>query len=230
MNFILKDLSSPPQIIVHYKEGTEIEIMNDGGFIQLEKSHIVFNYIDGEVRDGETNRVYGKRGDAVAILAYQWLESIGDYVVWLRSSVRPAVALRDYSVSQLPDSHQSGCFWEVPAGMVEENEVGLDGLKAAAVREGIEEIGFTIPVENLSFLGKRVFICVGFYAERIFFLSAEVNWKERAEPKGDGSPYEHGGEVVAVPLKSALSAIDEGYLPDGKTQLAIYRLDGKLNK
>lgn len=225
-NNLVKDLSSPPRIKVLKVDDTSI-VHNEGGFFELESCRIAFHYPSGEVKEAETNRLRGKRGDAVAIVLYEDLPEVGR-VVWLRSCCRPAISLKNYREYGLPDSHEDGCLWEVPAGLVEEDEVGSEGLKRAAVREAEEEAGFSLKEEDFSFLGKRTFTSVGSMGERIFYLMAKVDWKLRKEPKGDGSPYEHGGEVIAIALEDAVAAIADGYLPDAKTEIAIKRLAEKV--
>jgi ADP-ribose pyrophosphatase len=65
-------------------------------------------------------------------------------------------------------------------------------------------------------------------AERHFYFEVEVDPATRREPENDGSPLEHFGAVVAVPLADALAWCAEGMLEDAKTELALRRLAEKL--
>lgn len=218
----------PPNIRL---ELVTADIDNKISFLRAKHDVVKAHHPDGKVsRDFVVSSIVRKRYDAVAIVAYQYDSKAGTFNTYLRSCLRPAAMLRDYSGSKLLEDDHIGNFYEIPAGLVEPDEIGIDGLKDAAAREFDEEIGFTIDPNRFEKLGNRAFTVPGICAERIFFFSVEVKESEiRHEPIGDGHPLEEGGEVKCLPLKEALKFLNDGYLPDIKTEIGLYRLARKLN-
>lgn len=168
--------------------------------------------------------------DAVVIAAHFRVptEGVEEVYVVLRSAVRPPIALRDPSRSPLPEP-ENRALWELPAGLVEPEEKGPDGLRRAAARELLEEAGFEVGASDLHPLGPSVFPAPGLIAERQFFFHVRVDPALQNEPSLDGSPLEEAGQLVAVPLRTALQAAREGLLADSKTELALRRLQEELN-
>ena len=66
------------------------------------------------------------------------------------------------------------------------------------------------------------------FRRRHFFFQVEVSAEEQGEPTLDGSPLEHGGEVILVPLDEALRRCSEGGWSDAKTELGLWRLGAEL--
>lgn len=140
---------------------------------------------------------------------------IGETVfVYLRSAVRPPVALRPIAPKL------DGALWEVPAGLIEPGE----SPQAAARRELEEELGFAVALEALVPLGPPAVPAPGFIGEIHHYFHVRVDPSRRAPPAGDGSPLEDGALVVCVPLDHALAACRAGAIPDAKTELALRRL------
>lgn len=167
--------------------------------------------------------------DAVVIAAHFRAHFRGaeEVYVVLRSAVRPPVSLRKQSRSPLPEP-ESRSLWELPAGLVEPEESGPDGLRRAAARELLEEAGFDVKESALRTLGPSVFPAPGLIAERQFFFHVEVDPENQKPPLLDGSPLEEAGRLVAVPLRVALEAAKDGRLADSKTELALRRLKEDL--
>lgn len=167
--------------------------------------------------------------DAVVVVPYfreSGAEGSTVFVV-LRSALRPPVVLRDPARSPIPEP-ENRSLWEVPAGLVEPEEISLEGLRRAASRELLEEAGFEVPQAALEELGPSSFPCPGVLAERHFYFRAEVRPSQQKAPSLDGSALEEAGELVAVPLEVALRAAREGRLADAKTELALRRLKESL--
>lgn len=217
----------PPNIRL---ELVTADIENKVSFLHARHDVVKAHHPDGKVsRDFVVSSIVRKRYDAVAIVAYQYDSKEETFNTYLRSCLRPAAMLRDYSASNLLEDEHVGNFYEIPAGLVELDETGMDGLKAAAAREFDEEIGFTIEPNRFEKLGSRVFTIPGICAERIFFFSVEVKESElRHDPVGDGHPLEEGGEVKCLRLSQAIKMLNEGYLSDIKTEIGLYRLARKL--
>ncbi len=210
----------------------ELEVLEDlsppgAGFLRLVRRRYRARLPDGgQSAEFVYDEVDRRAIDAVVIVAH--FEAPGasgqpERYVYLRSAVRPPVELRDHRRSPLDEPHPRA-LWEVPAGLVEEDEQSSEGLVRTAARELAEEAGFEMPLEAFSELGHSTFPCPGVIAERHFFFHVEVDPKTRAEPHLDGSPLEALGVVVAVPLREALRVCRAGGLADAKTELALRRL------
>jgi ADP-ribose diphosphatase len=209
---LLEDLSPPDQT----------------GFLRLVRHRYRVVYPDGTQSAPFVYDAVDRAAiDAVVIVAH-FLASDGAPWVFLRSAFRPPLTLRDRTHSPLPDEPCDGNLWELPAGMVESSEQSPTGVARAAQRELLEELGFEVGVEALSPLGHSTFPAPGFVAERHFFFEVRVDPQARREPELDGSPLEHFGSVVALPLVEALELCGKGTIEDAKTELALRRLREKF--
>lgn len=182
------------------------------------------------LRDGVASKPFTydvvdrKALDACVIVAHHVRD--GAVHVWLRSSVRPPVALRpgasasSSSEGNAPASPLDGVLWEVPAGLIEPGEAPLD----AAVRELDEELGFRVEPRELRPLGDWTLPAPGFIGEMHHFFHVRVDEAAQRIPEGDGSPLESDALLVAVPLDRALAACRRGEIRDAKTELALRRL------
>ncbi len=150
--------------------------------------------------------------DAAVICAYYTHQ--GARFVYLRSCVRPPLALRTAGAPE------HAVLWELPAGLVEAGESPV----AAAARELAEELGFAVPEAALFALGPAVAPAPALIGERQFMFRVEVSPADRLPPRGDGSPLEAGGVVIAVALELALAACAAGEVADAKTELGLRRL------
>ena len=148
--------------------------------------------------------------DACIMVAHH--EVGGRVHVWMRSAIRPPVALRPI------EPRSDGLLWEVPAGLIEPGE----SPHAAAARELDEELGFR--VEKLETLGGWSVPAPGFIGELHHYFHVRVDPSTRTEPVGDGSPLEDAAVICAIPLDEALAACREGLVRDAKTELALRRL------
>jgi ADP-ribose pyrophosphatase len=195
------------------------------GFLALVRRRYRAHYPDGTTsRPFVYDAVERRALDAVVIAAH--FRQSGEQHVFLRSAVRPPLLLR--TVHPVPDP-PNPALWELPAGLVDEEERdSLAGVRHAAQRELGEELGFFLTAERLEPLGPSTFPAPGMVAERHFFFAAEVDPTERVEPTLDGSPLEHGGLIVALPLAEALDLCRRGEIQDSKTELALGRLWEKL--
>jgi len=209
---LLEDLSPPDQT----------------GFLRLVRHRYRASYPDGtESVPFVYDAVDRKAIDAVVIAAH-FVASDGTPWVFLRSAFRPPLTLRNRAHSPLPDEACDGHLWELPAGLVESAEQSATGVARAAQRELLEELGFDVGVDALSPLGHSTFPAPGFIAERHFFFEVRVDPQARREPELDGSPLEHFGSVIELPLSKALELCREGAIEDAKTELALRRLQEKF--
>lgn len=141
--------------------------------------------------------------------------------VWMRSAIRPPIALRGEHAASAP---HSGSLWELPAGLIEPGE----SAEVAAVRELAEELGFTVAPSAMKRLGPAAYPAPGFVGELHHFFHVRVDPHARVKPAEDGSPLEEDALVVAVPLEEALDACRTGAIHDEKTELALRRLADQL--
>src|SRR5262249_32743972 len=142
--------------------------------------------------------------DACVMVAHH--VDAGRIQVWMRSAVRPPLALRAI------EPRSSGILWELPAGLVEPGE----SPRAAAARELAEELGFDVDEGDLHTLGEWTAPAPGFVGEMHFFFHVRVDPSKRKEPGGDGSPLEEGALCVAAPLDALLDACRSGEIRDAK--------------
>lgn len=194
----------------------ELEIESDtrvgeGGFLVLRRTQLVATADNGErsapfLYDAIDRRAF----DASVMVAHH--EENGRVFVWLRTCLRPPLALRDTPVTPV--------LWEVPAGLVEPGE----SPRAAAARELAEELGFDVPESALVDLGPPSHPAPAMIGEAHHFFHVEVDPKTRTAPAGDGSPVEAGAIVACLSLEDALDACRRGELRDEKTELALRRL------
>lgn len=162
------------------------------------------------------------RLDAVVIAAH--FREGGRTHVFLRSALRPPVATRPLDARPVPEPEDLGLLWELPAGLVEEDERSAAGLVACALRELREELGFEVAPASLKALGPASFPAPGMIGERHFFFHVEVDPAARAVPSEDGSPLERHAGVLAAPLDELLEVARSGGLEDAKTELGLRRL------
>lgn len=218
----------PPHIKLIEKN---IKIQPEDGFLRIQRSDVTFHYPNGETSTPYTvDRCVRRVDDAVAIIAWYYKDPRvrQQPMIYLRSAIRPALYLRDFTESGIPEDSMVGNLWELPAGCVEKDETGIDGVLKAASREALEEIGFAVDPVNVCLLGDRTFSAVGMAGERIFFAEMKVNPKTKIEPTLDGGPFEAYGEVFPISLYDALVALETGQIYDSKTEIGIRRFADKM--
>lgn len=170
-----------------------------------------------------------RRGiDAVAVAP--WRRRGGVVEVCLRAVLRPGVTLRARLNPPVPDPHPGRpMLWEIPAGIPEADEPGLDGLARCGAREVYEEIGLTVAADALRSLGYGTYPSGGILAEMLFLYAVEVPADAPIDPPpGDGTPFEEAGDLRWWPLPDALAACLDGRIVDAKTEIALHRLTAQL--
>jgi ADP-ribose pyrophosphatase len=194
------------------------------GFLRLRRRALKIRFEDGrESRAFDYDVVDRERLDAV-VMAAHYRDADGKRWVYLRSSLRAPVALRSREESPVPEGASLGNLWELPAGLVEVDERSPLGLRLAAARELLEEVGVAVDPAALRELGPSNFPAPALIGERHFFFHVEVDPRAVAAPTEDGSPLEESAIVVAVPLDEALEHCRRGLIEDAKTELALRRL------
>jgi len=212
----------------------QLELLDDlsppdqKGFLRLVRRRYRASYPDGTQSAPFLYDAVDRNAIDAVVIAAHYVATDGVPRVFLRSALRPPLTLRDRESSPLPNEACDGHLWELPAGLVETSERSPTGVARAAQRELHEELGFEVGVEKLLPLGPSTFPAPGFIAERHFFFEVQVDPATRREPENDGSPLEHCGMVVELPLADALELCRAGGIEDAKTELALRRLREKL--
>lgn len=195
------------------------------GFLRLLRRRYVAHYPDGTTSAPFVyDEVTRKALDAVVVAAH-YRGSDGHYV-FLRSALRPPVALRERGHLNEPD--RGGALWELPAGLVEPDEWSPEGIRRCAQRELLEETGFDVALTDLKPLGPSMYPAPGICAERHIYFEVEVDPSRRTEPSLDGSALEQFGVVTAVSIARGLELCEAGEIEDSKTELALRRLQQRL--
>jgi len=192
------------------------------GFLQAKSAACTFIYADGSSKDMVIDYVDRKKSlDAVVICA--WAKINDEDYVYLRSCIRPALDLRNWDETGRPEYYPLN-QWELPAGLIENEEKGLKGINNAASRECKEEIGAYVNPNGFAPLGHCVFSSVGISGERLYFVHTEIDPKHVEVATLDGSALEENGEVVLCEMACVMDAIDQGHIQDSKTVIGIERL------
>ncbi len=150
--------------------------------------------------------------DAAVIVAFVRTPD-GRFGVFLRSALRPPLALRDDGVVL------NAGLWELPAGLVERDE----DPREAAARELEEELGFVVDAASLVALGAPVLPAPALIGERQFGFAVDVTGITAKEPSLDGSLLELGGLIVCLDAESLAETLDAESLVDSKTELFLRR-------
>ncbi len=205
---------------------------DEKGFLRLRRRRLHVRAADRP--DSEPfiyDSVDRKALDAV-VMAAHYRDSDGLEWVYLRGALRPPIALRPEASRPLPEKETLGAMWELPAGLVEQDEckAGRAGLRRCAARELEEELGFAVQDERLLALGPATFPCGGVIGERHHFFQVEVDPAKRGKPSEDGSVLERDAVVAALPLHEAIALCRSGEIEDAKTELALRRLSETLGR
>ena len=194
----------------------------DRGFMFLRRLTLGLTFADGtESASFPYFTPVRSRMDAVVIVAHY--QADGETMVVLRSSVRPPLAIRERASWPMPPNEPVGELWEVPAGLVEEDEANPEGLRACAARELLEETGLEIELGAVHPLGPPAYPSAGMMGECFYFFHGSVDPSKRMVPSEDGSPLERLAKIVDVPLRVALDACRAGEVQDAKTEIALRR-------
>lgn len=203
----------------------ELPPQSERGFLYVRKLKVVARFAGEHEESGPAAYDCGHRSrmDAVVVVPH-YVGPTGARIVVMRSALRPPVAVRPPDIWPVPEKDSLGELWEVPAGLVEEDERSPEGLRACAARELFEETGFEASAADLRELGPSTFPSPGVIGERHFFFHVEVDPKKRKAPPEDGSLLEHAALIADVSLGDALAACRAGEVEDAKTELALRRL------
>ena len=164
-----------------------------------------------------------------AVVVGLWRRGPAGIEVLLRQGLRPALRFGRSERLPVPDAAEYLYLTEVVAGILEDEDVGEEGILRRAAIEAMEEAGLDLPPSAFSRLGCKVFPTPGMAPECFHLVHAEVPPGTRAQPPaGDGSPMEEGSRHRFVPLAEAITLCDRGEIEDAKTELLLRRLQARL--
>ncbi|NUO47502.1 MAG: NUDIX hydrolase [Polyangiaceae bacterium] len=202
----------------------ELPPPEERGFLYVRKLKVAARFAGEKDESKPTSYDCGHRSRMDAVVVVPHYQGSRGRIVVMRSALRPPVAARPREVWPVPEKDSLGELWEVPAGLVEEDERSPEGLRACAARELFEETGLEATAADLRELGPSTFPSPGVIGERHFFFHVEVDPTKRKTPPEDGSLLEHAAVIADVPLTEALAACRAGEVEDAKTELALRRL------
>lgn len=206
---------TPPSIDVELLDDQSPEAPK--GFLSLRRRKLRNRYADGSTSDAYFYDSVDRRAmDAVVLVLHDGKR------MCVRSSLRPPVAFR-HELSVPRDADHTPVLWEIPAGLIEPDEIGEAGLRACASRETLEETGLQVAPEVFEPLGPAVFLSPGVVAERLYYFMAKVDPSTRGVPTEDGTPVEARMEVRFVEFGELLRACDAGHIGDAKSEVGIRR-------
>jgi len=194
------------------------------GFLRLRRQRVVVRFPDGTTSEPFIyDSIDRPKLDAVVIAAH-FRDVSGECQVFLRSSLRPPLVTRPLDARPFPEKDTLGGLWELPAGLVEEDERSPEGLRRCAARELFEECGIEVDPRVMRPLGPSSFPAPGIIGERHFFFHVELAGPQRITPPEDGSALERHALVVPIALREAIALARSGEIEDEKTELALRRL------
>lgn len=207
------------------------EELGRGHFLRLRRVHLRNRYQDGTLSAPYFCELVDRPShgtDAVVVGLWRRNHSTETVEVLLRQGLRPALRFgRESTRLAIPDPAPYLRIYEVVAGILEEEDRGLSGIKQRAVQEAWEEAGVRLQPADVELLGQRVFPSPGMVPEAFFLVCAEVT-SEPEEAEGDGSPMEHGASLRWLPLSEALALCERGEVEDAKTEILLHRLHHRL--
>lgn len=213
-----------PRIVLVRESVRRSEEASEQAFLYVERSVLRARFEGEAPSEPFTYDIVAReRLDAVVIAAH-YVDEQGRHMVYLRSALRPPVALRPREAWPVPEREDLGGLWELPAGLVETDERSAEGLRRCAARELQEELGFEVDPEKLEPLGPSTFPAPGMVGERHFYFHVRVDPSRRVSPSEDGSVLERNAAIVALPLDEALDLARSGMIEDAKTELGLRRL------
>jgi ADP-ribose pyrophosphatase len=209
----LVPLPDPPAIRLDVVQDRSAGSCAVGGYFDVHRLDFVAHYPDGAVSEPFSHDVGARKLLDGAIIAACFVDH-GERHVFLRSAVRPPVAMRPTAPMH------NGALWELPGGLIEPHEQGVD----AALRELREELGFTATAEQMHLLGGWTFLAPAILAERLIYFMVDVDPRARGTPTEDGSVLERHGQILALPVVDAIEHCHRGAIQDAKTELGLRRL------
>jgi ADP-ribose pyrophosphatase len=158
-------------------------------FVKLKKFLVRNIYIDGSLsREYKLYLVDRKYVDALGIVLY-FYDDDGNVMVVLRKTLRPVIMFREEKNKPFEEEKEYSLI-EIVAGVIEFDDKGEEGLIKRAILETMEESGYEITANDITFLGKPIYSSPGLFPEKIYLLAGKISPEKQRAAMGDGSPME----------------------------------------
>lgn len=202
------------------------ETVGGGGFLSVRRLTLRNQRVDGTTSEkypcDYTQRPYGN--DAVVVALFSRYR--GPIRVLLRDGLRPGMTFgRAHYKPPVPDERRYLFFTELVAGILENQDQGMAGIRARAAMEVAEESGYQVRADDVVMLGAGSFPAPGVFPEKLWLTAAEIlDEDDCSEPAGDGSAMEEGASIRWVEIDQAIADCVRGELADMKTEVTLRRL------
>jgi ADP-ribose pyrophosphatase len=193
-------------------------------YLTLKQLELVARFPDGKTSEPFRYTLVERRALDAVVVAPHFTDTDGKTCVLLRSALRPPAKFRPREVWPIPEKDTLGGLWELPAGLVEEDERSEAGLRSCAARELYEETGAQVEPAQIFPLGPSTFPAPGVIGERHFFFHALIDPARVVPPVEDGSVLEQQAVLAAPTLADALALVRAGQIEDAKTEIGLRRL------
>ena len=215
--------------VVDYEVSSEEEL-GRGRYLRLRRVNLRNRRADGSLSPPYFCELVDRpRHGTDAVVVGLWRRGEHGVEVLLRQGLRPALRFGRTERLPVPDAARYLFLTEVVAGILEDEDVGEEGVLRRAAIEAHEEAGLRLEPSSFRRLGGKVFPTPGMAPECFHLVHAEVPADaEAVPPAGDGSPMEEGSRQRFVPLVEALGMCDRGEIEDAKTELLLRRLQAAL--
>lgn len=212
--------------------------IGDGKFLQLQQARIQLERADGSVSGEGTYEYLDREVGRDAVVVVLWRHHGPTVEVLIRRGLRIPILLRKLVLAAAELDPEAGYTRELVAGLIEADEEqrleaspadALTILRERSRAEAEEEAGIRLPLARFRPLGHYIYPTTGVFAERLYFLSAEVHADETPGAlAGDGSIFEEGATLTWWPLDTAIAACLNGEIADLKTEIGLRRLKATL--
>lgn len=207
----------------------------EGGFLALRRMEMVNVREDGS-RSAKflVDYVVRPKGSDAVVVGI-WRRGASGVEVLIRAGLRPPIHVGRGPVGvgqpgiPVPDDKPHLFFPECVAGILENEDVGEEGIRKRAAIETLEEAGITVRAEDVVMLGAGTFPSPGSMIEKFWLTAVEVTDRTPPVlPPGDGSPLEEDARIEWMGLNEAIDSCVTGRIEDAKTELLLRRLRDRL--
>lgn len=169
-------------------------------FFKIDKATLQYEKFDGSLSK-ESYRLNFNRGHSVAVLLYN-------------PEDKTLIFTRQFRFPAFVGAPEHAWILEIVAGMLEPDE----SPEATVVREALEETGYRISDPQFIY---EFFVSPGGTSEKIFLYFATVF--SSARESAGGGIVEEGEDIRVehIPVKQALSMMNNGEICDAKTIIAL---------
>ena len=202
------------------------EVAGGNGFLTIRRMVLCNRREDNTFSDRYScDFAVRSRGTDAVVVALFHRDETGIQVL-VRRGLRPAMTFgRSQPTIPVADRQSYLFFTELVAGILEDEDQGIDGIRRRAAIETWEEAGYHIAPEDVIMLGAGTFPTPGAMPEKFWLTAVEIDNPSAQEPlEGDGSPMEESATTQWFNLNDAIASCVSGEIEDAKTELTLRRL------